>query len=133
MIDPELRSRYEAHLGFTAEDKARWLEVNAKYYDDPEQGWEYKLLMHIFPQRSASVYVMPAYQSPVTGKWIDTPAQRRDDLARTGSRPWEGMAQEKQEAERRQAYQDAELDKTIERGVEQALKALPEDKKRALL
>ena len=74
-------------LGFSDEDKAAWLEVNGKYYADPEQGWLDKLNMHANPVRSAMVYVMPAYQSTVTGKWIDTPSQRRDDMARNNARP----------------------------------------------
>jgi hypothetical protein len=56
---------------------------------------------------------LPSYQSPVTGLWVDGRAQRREDLKRTGSRPWEGLDQEKKEAARHNAYieqkQDARL------------------------
>lgn len=118
--------------GFTDEDKANWLAVNAKYYDDPETGWQEKLMMHIYPQRSASVRVMQAYQSPITGKWIDTPSQRREDLARNNSRPWEGMEAEKQEAARREAYQELEQDRKLEKSIEKTLKELPDAKKKEL-
>ena len=104
----------EKYLGFDAEAKARWYETNAKYYSDIDKAWADKIQMHLNPPRSANVYVMPSYQSPVTGKWVDTPSQRRDDLARTGSRPWEGMTVEKQEAANRAKQLDAELDKTAE-------------------
>lgn len=105
----------QERLGFTDADKAAWLEVNGKYYDDVEAAWRAKLYMHAFPQRSAAVYVMPAYQSPVTNQWIDTPAQRRDDLARNGCRPWEGLEVEKKEAARREMELDRGMDKLAEK------------------
>jgi hypothetical protein len=119
-------------LGFTDADKAAWLEVNGRYYADPEQGWQAKLQMHAYPQRSAAVYVMPAYQSPVTGKWIDTPAQRRDDLKRTGSRPWEGMEQEQKEAGRRTQELDRDMDKLAEKIAVDAWQNLPTEHREAL-
>ncbi|MBI3716102.1 MAG: hypothetical protein HY255_08930 [Betaproteobacteria bacterium] len=85
------------------------------------------------PLRSASVYVMPSYQSPVTGKWIDTPAQRRDDLARSGSRPWEGMASEQKDAERRKQAAGQEMDRVAEEIAVESWRQLPEGQKRVLL
>ena len=122
----------ERELGFTAEDKARWMQANAHYYDDPEAGWLDKLMMHACPKRSAAVYVMPSYQSPVTNKWIDTPSQRRDDLKRNGSRPWEGMAVEKQEAARRKQYEEQRQDAALTKSVEQAYRDLPDSKKQLI-
>ena len=43
---------------------------------------------------------LPPYQSPVTGLWVDGRVARREDLKRTGSRPYEGLQQEKKEAAR---------------------------------
>lgn len=123
----------EQALGFSALDKAAWLEINARYYDDVQQGWVDKLMMHAYPQRSAAVYVMPAYQSPVTNKWIDTPSQRRDDLARTGSRPWEGITSEKKEAQNRAAQLDNDQDKLAEKMAVDAWQQLPEQHKDALI
>lgn len=122
----------QAQLGFTEQDKADWLEANSRYYDDPEQGWRDKLMMHAFPKKSAAVYVMPAYQSPITGKWIDTPSQRRDDMARNNCRPWEGMEQEQKEASKRQAYEEKAYDQRLEGAIEQTLKDMPTEKKAAL-
>lgn len=119
-------------LGFTDADKAAWLEVNGRYYDDPEDGWKQKLHMHAFPQRSASVYVMPSYQSPVTGKWIDSPSARRDDLKRTGSRPWEGREQETKEAARRAQEVDRDMDKLSEKIAVDAWRQLTEQHRQAL-
>jgi hypothetical protein len=75
---------------------------------------------------------MPAYRSPVTDKWIDTPSQRRDDLARNGCRPWEGMAQEKKEAERRKQDLDRDMDKLAEKIAVDAWQKLPEQHRQAL-
>ncbi len=84
------------------------------------------------PLRSASVYVMPSYQSPVTGKWIDTPAQRRDDLARSGSRPWEGRESEQNEAARRRHEGEREMDRVAEKIAVDSWQQLPEQHKKAL-
>jgi len=121
-----------AKLGFTAQDKAEWIEVNAKYYEDPEQGWTDKLLMHAYPKRSAAVYVMPAYQSPVSGKWIDTPSQRRDDLARNNARPWEGMEQETKVAQSRKREEEKREEAALESAAVAAWHSLPEEKRKAL-
>lgn len=49
---------------------------------------------------------LPAYQSPIDGKCIEGRAQRRNDLARAGCRPWEGLEAEKKEAARQRQYQE---------------------------
>jgi len=122
----------QAKLGFTDQDKANWLEINSKYYENPEQGWREKLMMHAYPQRSASVYVMPSYQSPITGKWIDTPSQRRDDMARNNARPWEGMEAEKKVATQRKAAEEKAADQSVENAVVSAYQALGSEKQQAL-
>lgn len=119
----------QTRLGFTEKDKAAWLEINAKYYDNPEQGWIDKLMMHAYPQRSAAVYVMPSYQSPISGEWIDTPSQRRNDFAKNNCRPWEGMEQEKKEAAKRAQYEEQTMDAKLEKTIEQSIKDLPTEKK----
>lgn len=119
-------------LGFTDADKAAWLEANGRYYADPEQGWQDKLRMHAYPQRSASVYVMPSYQSPVTNQWIDTPRQRREDLKRTGSRPWEGKEAETREAAKHAREAEAKLDAQLDHTVRSAWRDLPDSKKQAI-
>ena len=122
----------QARLGFSEQDKADWLEINAKYYEDPEQGWKDKLMMHAYPQRSAAVYVMPAYQSPITGQWIDTPSQRRDDMARNNCRPWEGLEQEQKEASKRGAAEEAAYDSQLESAISETLAEMPREKKEVL-
>ncbi len=119
----------ETSLGFTEQDKARWMETNAWYYEDIEMAWAQKLQMHACPPRSAAVHVMPSYQSPVSGKWIDSPSQRRDDLAKTGSRPWEGMEAEQKEAARKTQEFDKLLDKSAESAAIGAWHSLSDESK----
>lgn len=120
-------------LGFTGGDKAAWLEVNSKYYDNPEQGWIDKLMMHAFPRRTAAVYVMPGYESPASGKWIETPRQRREDMKATGSREWEGMANERQEMHKRKQEDEKKQDAALDHAVRTAWQNLPDTKKKAAL
>ncbi len=60
----------------------------------------------------------PAYESPITGKLIEGRAARRDDLARHGCRPWEGMEAEMKEAAKARAEADKKLEQYIDVAVE---------------
>ena len=75
---------------------------------------------------------LPSYQSPVTGLWVDGRVQRREDLKRTGSRPWEGLAQERQEAARKESYREAALDASLTRTASEAFYQLPPHKREIL-
>jgi hypothetical protein len=123
----------QCDLGFTELDKSNWLEINGKYYEDAEQGWKDKLIMHAFPTRSASVYVMPGYESPATGKWIETPRQRREDFKATGTREWEGMANERAHSEQQKKYDEVKQDAALDHAVRTAWQHLPEAKKQQAL
>lgn len=72
------------------------------------------------------------YLSPTTGKWIEGRKARRDDLARSGARPWEGLEAEKQEAARQRAYTEQKQDKAIEKAAWQAYYAMSPEKRRKL-
>lgn len=122
----------QARLGWTDKDRDNWIEINSKYYDDPLAAWGDKLKMHLFPQRSASVYVMQSYQSPITGQWIDSPSQRREDMVRNNARPWEGMAAERKVAEERVKLEEKQADAAIDNAVVSAYQSLSDDKKKAL-
>ena len=78
------------------------------------------------------VSVMPSYQSPVTGKWIDTPRQRRYDLDSSGSREWEGREQETKYAQQREKDFDKILDKSAEKAAVESWQALPQETRRKL-
>ncbi len=76
---------------------------------------------------------LPSYQSPVTGLWVDGRVQRREDLKRSGSRPWEGLQQEKKEAARQQAYADKKLDASLTKSASEAFYQLPPSKRNLLM
>ena len=75
---------------------------------------------------------IPAYVSPVSGKWINSRKERTEDLKRTNSRPWEGLEQEQKEAARQKAYQEAAEDKALEKTVVDAWKTLTPEKQAIL-
>ncbi len=75
---------------------------------------------------------LPGYESPTTGKWIEGRAARRDDLKRSGARPYEGFAVEKREADKRKAEREAKSDAKLEKVIRSAYHQLPPDKRRAL-
>lgn len=75
---------------------------------------------------------LPGYQSPVTGLWVEGRAQRREDLKRTASRPYEGREQELKEAARHDAYRDQKIDASLTRAASEAYYQLPPSK-RAIL
>ena len=75
---------------------------------------------------------LPGYQSPVTGLWVEGRRQRRNDLAKSGARPWEGMQQERAEADRRKAYAEQKSEASLDRTVRQPYYALSPEKRRAL-
>lgn len=90
-----------------------------------------KALVEIIPTRKEAVAPavfgdLPGYQSPVTGKWVEGKRQRRDDLKRTGSRPYEGRAVEQQIANQYRAEQDRKADAAIERRVVDVWQHSPE-------
>lgn len=74
----------------------------------------------------------PDYVSPVTGIVVSGRRQRRNDLARTGSRPWEGMAAERKEADRRKAYAEQKYEGALDRAARTAWYALSPEKRRVL-
>jgi hypothetical protein len=69
---------------------------------------------------------LPGYQSPVSGLWVEGRKARREDLKRTGSRPYEGFEQEKKEAERVQRENDRKLDQLAEKMAHRAWAEAPE-------
>lgn len=75
---------------------------------------------------------LPGYQSPVTGLWVEGRKQRREDLKRTGSRPWEGREQEQKEADRRRAYDEQASDRRLDESARRAYYQLSPEKRRLL-
>lgn len=75
---------------------------------------------------------LPGYVSPTTGLWVEGRRARREDLKRSGCRPWEGLAQEKKEAARQQAYTEQHLETRLHESVSRSFYELPPDKRRVL-
>ena len=75
---------------------------------------------------------IPAYQSPVSGRWINSRRERNEDLKRNDCRPWEGKEQETKEAARRAAYDEQKQDVAIEKSVVDAWRTLTPEKQAVL-
>ena len=74
----------------------------------------------------------PGYVSPTTGRWIEGRAARREDLKRSGARPWEGFAAERSEAQKRLREAEQKADRKLEAAVRTAFHELPPAQRRAL-
>ncbi len=75
---------------------------------------------------------LPGYESPATGLWVEGRAQRREDLKRSGCRPWEGMAAEKAEANKWKAEQAAKREAALNEAAHRAWYQLAPSKRRLL-
>lgn len=84
---------------------------------------------------AARGYVQPdfeSYISPASGEVITSRQHRQNDMAKTGSRPWEGMKDERAEAQRRKAYDEAKADAKLEETVRKSYHQMHPDKRRIL-
>lgn len=107
-------------------------EVFAHHTDAPPECHGPMTRMLSAPSLSPDIANWDAYVSPASGKLITSKAQRREDMARTNSRPWEGMASEQQEAKRRKAYMEQKQDAQLHEAASRAFYQLPEQKRREL-
>lgn len=74
---------------------------------------------------------IPAYQSPIDGRWINSRLQRAEDLKRNGCVEYEPSMKEHAAATR--AREDAELDARVEETVEAEIHAMPSRKREKLI
>lgn len=72
------------------------------------------------------------YVSPSSGRHITTERARRDDLARTNCRPYEGFESETKEAKKRAKVEEAVSDAKLHDNVSKAYYQLPPDKRKVL-
>lgn len=72
------------------------------------------------------------YVSPASGRYITTERERRDDLARTNCRPYEGFESESKEAARKRADEEKKQDAKIHENVSKAYYQLPPSKRKVL-
>lgn len=87
-------------------------------YDDTPMCCGEKTEKVILSSPMAVMDIQP-YQSPVTGKWIDSRKQRNEDMKRNSCRPWEGIEQEKKEARRARQYEDQALAKQVDKWIKE--------------
>lgn len=76
---------------------------------------------------------LPGYVSPVTGLWVEGRAARREDLKRTGSRPWEGLEQEQKEVARQRQYEEQRTEQRIDAAVRTAWAQMSPEWRRRLM
>jgi len=69
---------------------------------------------------------LPPYESPIDGKLVDGRRQRREDLLRSGCRPYEGRQQEAQEAAKIRQRYERQLDQAAEKMAYRAWDQAPE-------
>lgn len=106
--------------------KRRWIQIDGKLIEVTDD--------YVSEPATPTVFGdLPGYQSPTTGLWVEGRKQRREDLVRSGCRPWEGKEQEVKEAARHKAEIEKRADKTAEKAAWQAWYSLPPDKRRKLM
>lgn len=69
---------------------------------------------------------LPAYESPIDGRVVDGRRQRRNDLARSNCRPYEGREQEAKEAAKVRATYERQADQLAEKIAHRAWAEAPE-------
>ena len=72
------------------------------------------------------------YVSHTSGKYIDTARARRDDLKRSGCRPYEGFEQESKQAAKDRAHEEKKSDEKLHDAVSKAYYELPPEKRAVL-
>jgi hypothetical protein len=75
---------------------------------------------------------LPGYESPIDGKWVEGRKARREDLKRSGCRPYEGREQESKEAAKVRAEAQARMERATNESVERAWAQLAPRKRRVL-
>lgn len=106
----------------------------AQYLDTPECcGAKTDKRLLSAPMMRADIQPWDAYQSPATGRLITSYAERREDMKASGCRDWEGMDNERHNADRQKQYAEAENDAKLDTTVRTAWAQLSSEKKAAAL
>jgi hypothetical protein len=72
------------------------------------------------------------YVSPATGKVITSRTERREDLKRSGCRPWESMEEEKKQAIKLKEEEDAKFEAGLEKCAHEVLNNMSSEAQAAL-
>jgi len=97
----------------------RWDAVSKSMVEVPWDSRQHALAPAIWDD-------LPAYESPIDGRVVDGRRQRRNDLARSNCRPYEGREQEQKEADRRRMELDRQSDQLAEKMAHRAWSDAPE-------
>lgn len=81
----------------------------------------------LFPAAGGKEYV-----SPASGKYISTAKARREDMARTDCRPYEGFEAESKEAARKRVDREKKQDAKLHDNVSRAYYQLSPEKRKVL-
>jgi predicted nucleic acid-binding Zn ribbon protein len=85
------------------------------------------------PMARMDIQPWDAFESPASGKVITSYAQRREDMARTGCRDWEGKDSEMKYATQQAQHHEQQQDQALESTVRQVWASLSPEKKAAAL
>jgi hypothetical protein len=86
--------------------------MRRRFIQDPKTFEFIEVPLHYVPPQEFA-YIqpdLPDYESPIDGRVISGRRQRRNDLARSSCRPYEGREQEAKEAAKVHAERDRKLD-----------------------
>ena len=75
---------------------------------------------------------LPAYESPIDGHIVEGRRARREDLKRNHARPYEGLEQERKEAQRQQQYVREREEQILDRVAHETYYQLAPSKRDAL-
>jgi hypothetical protein len=102
--------------------------MRRKYVYDPDLKEMVEVTVNYKQERVAPDihFDIPEYVSPVTGKVISSRSARREDLKRTGCRPYEGREQETKIANEWRKEQERKADQRMERHVVDVWQHSPE-------
>jgi hypothetical protein len=104
----------------------KWIQIDGELIEvTPDHKAPKRHSAHVIPD-------LPDYESPVSGLVVHGRKGRRNDLKRHGSRPWEGMEQERKESARQRAYQEQKSNAKLEEAARRAFYELHPDKRRIL-
>jgi hypothetical protein len=100
----------------------------------PESGEPFEVTADYAPEPLTPFIIgeIPAYQSPIDGRVIESRTQRREDMKRNQCRPWEGKQQELNEAQRHRGYAEQHLDRTLHEATARSFYEMPPSKRRIL-
>lgn len=124
-------------LFLSDEHRAFYLDFHGIPPEQADEMWQRKVAFHAskhqMPELIVDIQPWDAYQSPVTGECIDSRKKRREDLAKSNCRPYEGLQQEQAEARRAEQYREQKQDAKLFDTAARAFYAMPESKRRQLI